>query len=1367
MLTDSLFLLSIAVLTVIVLIVLGLVLYFAARRSHAKPSADPKVARIRFDSLRSSFRQAVELIEGNIASRADRYGIPWIMVLNEGDDHRPLPIAQSGVASALSTESASAAATQGIAWNFFDRGVVIDIQGAYLGSPDDDDASEKPWDEFLSLCRAYRPQRPFDSVVVTVPAALLADDSADGRLELSKRAKLAHRRLWLAQNRFAMRFAVYVLVTGAEQVPGFSAFACALPEPMRASMLGWSSPYDLSTTYQSSWVDEAMGTVVRSISDTSAELFASAVPPGDAGAALLLPARVEALHAQLQLYVDELMRPSAYHELFFFRGIYLTGDAGESAQAVAAIEHSDAAALAADAVGDVAPGGDLISQLMRQPAFLRDLFEKKVFLEYGLTRPSRTQALARPLTHRVLRWGGVLFLGGWAIGLGVATWQLHVHNQTLVAALAELQNDALYRNRAVQRGEAIPAAWYRNKALALLAMNERLRTEGTHSVFMPGSWRVFDDLNERVIERIEREFGDIAVTTLRRELLARVAQQSGVEQDVVGGGLIAGAACTLPPSLRAVADAPRGSGLQPEDQPEFAALQRYLANVDQIDAALAAIDRLRQGAATNAEDLRIAVRFALGAELPVDVGRSLRYFRLAAADGGALVIPLPPVQDALRCALDRSAAALGARLFSGNALIASEQVLLARQLPAGGAGAGAAADFHRTVAGWRDTVAAIKNQEDLIATGKGGWMRQPVLAWGPAWEQTLTRIAANRLLGQDSADRVRERTQDDFQKLRAEFNLRFGGPQPGIVWNDKDGRFVLAPDRVALRDALTGLLNQPFVGAARDRDLPALPARSVIAWDLARLDAALALGEQRKRYAAEGLAAFPPAARPGVEAALNAQFAQLVTDQVAEAATIDTVRPSNALAAADGQAAAFDAARQRLGKIQSLLTELGAPNRAESLRALASQDALEHLRLVDEAFGQSELYTMRGRDFQAWRGERGPALAAFGAPDAASLAAYLSQQFSRAEALGRLAETYIAALDGAGAGSVLAQRWQAIDRDLERYRLKNPNSSLLLLEQFLATTGAEADRETCAARLVGKAPAGRTGDYFGERHVQIYNALLARCFELHWRDQQDQWTRYAERFNRTLAGRHPFGTAPASAREFQVADPQEVGEMLQALDPVAKALKETRVDGNTRFAVPGQAARRFVAQFERVRDFLAPLYPGEEGAVPGYDLAVDFRANTAAEIEGSKIIDWTLEVGDQALRLRDAPRPLHWEYGTPIALTLRIAKDSPLIARADAQQALLSTDGRSLTWRFTDPWALFTFVQRQRDAEAGQRGDGRSQVLRLEFPLAAQSAGDAALVPAGGRGRVFLRIGFTPAGKKTPLVWPAVFLARAPEWNLP
>ena len=1353
MLTDSLFLISIAILTVIVLLVLVMVLYFAARRSSAKPGKSAKNARIRFDSLRSSFRQAVELIEGNIASRADRYGIPWIMVLNEGDDQRSLPIEQSGVPSALSTEAASAATKQGISWHFFDRGVVIDIQGAYLGSPDDEDASEKPWDEFLGLCRAYRPQRPFDSVVITIPAVLLLDETLEGRLELSRRAKLAHRRLWLAQNRFAMRFALYVLVTGSEQLKGFSAFARGLPESLRASMLGWSSPHDLSTTYQPAWVDDAMAAIVRSVSDVTAEQFAIEAEPQAAGHQLLLPSRIESMRAQLQLYADELMRPSAYHEPFFFRGIFLTGDSGESAQAIATIDAQQYEN------GQEQSSGDMIAQLMRQPAFLRDLFEKKIFLEYGLTRPSRTQVLARPVVHRVIRWGAIGLLGGWTLGLAVATWQLNQHRTTLVSALAQLQQDAQYRMRAQQRGEPLPAAWYRTKALSLLAMNERLRTDGTYSIFMPGSWRVFDDLNERVIERIDREFGDIAVTTLRRELLGRVSQLSGVEQDESTGNFIIGTSCKLPPSFDAIADIPRKSGLLVEDQAEFGALQRYLGSVDQLDFALQALERLRRPAVGNSEDLRVAVRYALGAELPADLGSSVGYFRQAAASGNPLAIPLGPIQEALRCSLGQATKQLDQRLLTRNELLASEQVL-ERQLPGS---ANIAETFSGITASYREVLAAVKNQEDLVASGKGGWMRQPALALGPSYDRTLARIEQNRLLGPEAASQVRARAEDAFQRFRVEFNQRFSSAQPGLVWNEKDGRFMLSPERIALRDGLTTLLNQPFMITAGRREISGVGNGAIVSWDLSQLDQAVALGEVRKRYVAESLATIPATVRPNIESMLNAHFADLVFDQTLAAASSASLLTSVTSSATDPRAATFDAARQRLAKVQALLLELGATTQAADLRALASRDALERLKAVDDTFARSELYAMRGRDFQGWQGERGPVLAAFGVPDVASLAAYLGQQFSRSEELGKLAELYIAALDGSNAGSVLAQRWQAINRDLDRYRLKNPNSSLLLLEQFLTQAGSEVDRETCSAKLANKSPAKSVGDYFAERHTQIYGALLVRCFELHFREQQEVWMQFSSRFNRSLAGRHPFGNA--SSRDFQVADPDEVGELLKAFEPVQRTVKESRVQSNTGFVMPGQAARRFVGQFERVRDLIAPLYSTEDGAPRGYDLNVEFRSNQTAEIEGNKIIDWSLEIGDQVIRLRDPPRTLRWEYGMPVALVLRLAKDSPLAARGDVQQPALSTDGQTISFRYSDPWALFTLVQRQKASESSQRQDGRTQLLKFDFPLGTVVTGDAAKIPDGGIARVFLRLTAMPVGKKTPVLWPVSLPVRAPEWN--
>jgi type VI secretion system protein ImpL len=1356
MLRDNLFLASLAVLILLVLFVLGLVLYLAIRRSAAKPAADPKIARLRFDSLRSSFRQAVELIEANIAARSERYGIPWVLVLGEGRDQGQLPIEQSGVASALSTEAALAAAAQGISWHFFDRGIVIDVQGAYLGSPDDEDAAEKPWDEFLGLCRKYRPERPFDSVVITVPASLLLDENPDARLELGKLAKLAHRRLWLAQNRFAMRFAVYVVVSGCEQIEGFAPFARALPESMRASMLGWSSPYDLATTYQSQWVDDAVDSVLKTVTDTSAELFASS-GTREANQFFLLPSRIEKVRAQLQLYVDELLRPSAYHEPFFFRGIYLTGDSTESAQKAAALAGHGLPSEAAPGVqtGDGAGhggAGDLLAHLSREPAFLRDLFEKKVFQEWGLARPSRQQ-LSRPLLTRTVRWAAVGVLGTWTLGMAIATWQLNIRYGDLSRALAQIQADADHRARAAERGEIIPSDWYRRKALALLAAIEKLSIDTAWTVFLPGSWSVFDDLEERAAERIEREFGEIAINTLRRELYARASEITGVAQDASTGELIIGGECVAP-AVAAGVDGSRKLTLAPEELPEFAALLHYLNAVEQLDQAIAAAVRLQRPSQTEGADLRLLVKYTLGAELPGNISRSLRYFRGNAAGPSPVQLSVAPIQQAARCALGKGMAAVDDRLFVHNDLLQTEETLQ-RQLTVLFAPDAMPAAYSATVDAYREMLATLKDQENLLGPGRGAWMRQPTLNLGQAYDRALARVAQARLLGPEATDQVRQRAWFAFQKLGTDFSARFGAESTaGVVWSQKDGRFVQSADRIALRDAIGSLLNQSFMVPPRGRELPGLGEGAAIAWDTQRLDQALALAEVRKRFLNEGLPKFPVTARASVEAFVAAHLAELLNDYVVEALSTSVRQEPGAQ-----DAAAFEAARSRLAKVQALLADLNADDRADALRGLVSQDALNRLRQVDEHLGRSELYAVRGRDFRWWQGERAPLWQAFGVQDSAGMLQYLAQQYARAEALGRQAEVYMASLGREDASGQLVQKWRGILRDLERYRLKNPNSSLGLLEQFLMTQGPELDRASCGDKLAGKSAGMRPADYFAERHQQIYAALAGRCGELRMREQQEQWAQFAGNFNRVLAGRLPFG--PVTGRELPAADVEEVGQLLRSYEPVSKVLKGSPAE--VARAAANLPVRRFAEQFERVKSFLAPLYPSEEGAAAGYEVAVEFRVNQGAELEGNKVIDWTLDIGGQQLRWRDPPKTLRWEPGTPVTLTLRLAKDSPVLPVSDPGQAAMHVEGKAVVYRYADPWALLTMIQRHREAESATRSDTRAQLLRLEFPLAAASPEGRAL-GGDGRSRVYLRLALSPVGKKAPVAWPGLFPVRAPEW---
>jgi type VI secretion system protein ImpL len=105
--------------------------------------------------------------------------------------------------------------------------------------------------------------------------------------------------------------------------------------------------------------------------------------------------------------------------------------------------------------------------------------------------------LALPRLTVSLRHVAAALLGTWLVGLAVAAVQLSAWNDELVRVLLQIRADAVFRTRMAQYHETIPREWYRSKALSLLAASDKLQEDGRWMLFLPGSWRPFDDLRER------------------------------------------------------------------------------------------------------------------------------------------------------------------------------------------------------------------------------------------------------------------------------------------------------------------------------------------------------------------------------------------------------------------------------------------------------------------------------------------------------------------------------------------------------------------------------------------------------------------------------------------------------------------------------------------------------------------------------------------------------------------------------------------------------------------------------------------------------------------------------------------------------
>ena len=299
-------------------------------------------------------------------------GAPWYLLIGpEGAGKTTL------VAGAQET-----VVKRDIAWHYFDQGVVIDVAGRVAFPPGGSELTE--WRRLLRAVTWYRPRRPLDGVILAVPASTLLDEHWQARTQDLGAA--IRERFVTTQRHIGLALPVYVVVTQADQVRGFSAFAAALPDHVRQNMLGWSNPHAPDQAFAGTWIDEGIKLLQRSIVLAQVELFGSKPGVGDASDASLFSDELRRLSAPLMTLLEEVFRPSRYHDTLFFRGFYLCGQA---------------AAPDPSAVSDPHAGSRFVAlhpSPERQVSFVGDLLDQKVFPEQGLATPLPDISVAR---HRV------------------------------------------------------------------------------------------------------------------------------------------------------------------------------------------------------------------------------------------------------------------------------------------------------------------------------------------------------------------------------------------------------------------------------------------------------------------------------------------------------------------------------------------------------------------------------------------------------------------------------------------------------------------------------------------------------------------------------------------------------------------------------------------------------------------------------------------------------------------------------------------------------------------------------------------------------------------------------------------------------
>lgn len=1349
--------------------------------------------------LRSSFKRGLDRLRELVPARGYRYEIPWFLMIGQAGSRRPDLLAEAGLSLPVGAPDGDRESQLGCTWWFFDRGVVLDLSSEYVLRADGTTADDRGWRTLLRLLEGARPQRPIDGVVLTVPCHQLYGvnrDSPQAVAEVERKATALYDRVWQAQKRLGIRFPIYVVVTGCQLVPGFTALAEAIPEEHRLGIFGWSSPHAMDSPFRPAWADEAFDAMRYRLELAQLEVFAqSSVQKPDQ--VFAVSGEIASMGGAVKVFLNQLFQPSAYHESMLFRGLYFCADRQRASDNEA---HESTLSEAFDLPDATAAEG----RAGRGSWFLRDLFERKIFPEHKLAAPTASVFGSR---NRRVR-SAQLLVAAAAVVLSVGLWLgfsdlhsredgLRVFLEDTSGALAQLKNDA-----------ETPIWQEEVEQFAATLVDDIARLDGRsyRSLFLPASWlgdvsrdleTAFVDAYNRVILKalsLELEHQTTAATTLDT---FRARPRSAA------------------PMMGTAPAAPAISSLS-----SFLELEQFAQTLEQLAHA----GDIFNGLAEN-PDLK---RFA-------EVYQFLFDHRLPA--------PFLEHSELYRDALSR--------LEYGVHFDGFEPALYRQQATA--KMTGLVGEFYEELYGRGVLTETLKSLEgelrrleswvlddelrvfaDIVELANRSelLLSQPALRWafgeqfslGPAYEGLMARLARSVFLSTPSRQLSSE---DVVAEQRRAGEVRWilhqrelaalGSRVSGNLLDSSEDRplMQLSPDVLFLKTALNDFLRQDFMVFDEAQRLAVnIPVGERLRWETTLLVQAAELYQPYQNFRDQSLARFPARFRFTLDRVARTQVASGIIDLINQASKTALARQGGGslilaqeLAEEVGQ---FRAAAEPLARILKTFQRLELRDQRRELSAVVVEQGLDLLQAVDDLLEAEELYVPGGGTFGWWDGGSPASFGAFDVSDPNELAEYLDLQRQRVNGLARdyaqpLVETLesLGALPRAGAYPVLA-RWEALVEQLHGYESAKPGNSLAALESFVTGELSEVNLSNCFQRVPPGSRVSGSTNFFQERQNALRSGLYQQCWKKGGELAVASYAEIESFFRRRLSGRYPFAESIAddfpvevgaeTLRQFFRLYDRLLGDIcaIDSSDPeaplAAGSFDPAEVCGATAspaFGGRGAEVVAFLRELAAVRQFLGGfLSPDSQLAAPAYAFEVQFRVNRDREQGGDQIVRWALEVGDQQIEHPPTEPTGLWTVGVPVRLTLRWATGAPEHPAKELQPFETEAVGDAVVISHGNLWSLVSFIRDHPPADGDLRfaRDPRPHTLAFRIPTRHRRQLDTGEKHGRkrrkareqgsetgdqlGEARVFIRVSLFAPESESPLLLPS-FPKQAPALSLP
>lgn len=368
--------------------------------------------------------------------RAYWYQLPWYLVLGAGGSGKSKALHNAGLEFLEAGSPVNGTAIGNpppgqCDWYFTAQGVVISPASSVLADGD------CRWQRLLALLTRYRARQPINGVVLTISAQDLLNVSQD---EHYRQAGILRRRLLELRRQLNIALPVYIMVTKADRLAGFSQyfsrFDGAELEQAWGMTFTWQTESDGEGSWQTSFND-ACDRLLRRLNDALADTLLAEPDPRLRAGCLVLPQAFAALRPLLLRYLEIIFAPFTDGTAPAPRGIWFTSANQKTGPA------TGAPALCQDdwfdyrfTPADTPP--DYEAAPPPQSYFLKALFRDIILAEAYLAGTRPWSVLRRRLGP-IAVYGLLCALLLAAGGFGVASY----HNNGLYLAQVQVRTQAL------------------------------------------------------------------------------------------------------------------------------------------------------------------------------------------------------------------------------------------------------------------------------------------------------------------------------------------------------------------------------------------------------------------------------------------------------------------------------------------------------------------------------------------------------------------------------------------------------------------------------------------------------------------------------------------------------------------------------------------------------------------------------------------------------------------------------------------------------------------------------------------------------------------------------------------------------------